>query len=1097
MSQHRSFLLLPDPKLTGRDSIQSATSEGGRVPGRGVPSSENEGNLSAFVSGRALSDDASFDLRIQTSGGIVAGATYAWRYRGEPDADWRGSNDRRFIHAQSDPFMPSGSFSLPVTVGRTAILVSTILGKEFCYSKSAAGSYLDVRWRSVGEAEGSWTSAVAVFAGGIDYSGSNVQFAGCVLPDGGFRMIVFRDNDLDIYGSEDGLSWTRIANNIHSRFAGRLLVYPEALQLVESGGYLMALFAEDQIDGSVGISRYITFLVSSDRGATWTEIDSGVLPANAFVSRYGPAGNDRFAITACGVGDAAGSFLLAVRSSISPTNLAVLYRSGLDSWSTYQSGSLGAYAQFDRLLLGRTSTHIVLLFVDLVSPLQRTSVSGEFGVSVIDRRLPLANQSFTDVKYFTGFDAFGEFRLGMANLVWNGSSLAVFGKRYSWQTGAEEDGSIYFRLGEAWSKAPISDSEWEGWSVLSGRSVGYQPIGPLFDAIEWFAEYGLPDSAPSSPWTLSASGGVCSWRGDRAMFAAPVGSYVLFQYGDPSSVGSAPTTSWLTSSSTSEIGGSLIVWESQGVVGGSTITNEVGVRVVSRDPLNFGRQMDLTVRMSLTAVSILDSVSGSTIGTITPSTAVYGSNPFTARWEFRWAFCPRPNGAGRLTVLMCRRVGDSDWLFTSPAAFAFRTISLNPSFNQYVWFGILGSTTAPLTDWRFYSLRIHEAGDLRQAVQFNGSDPVLDDDTRPQVVRGCECSTFPISLADGVEVAWGGGGGFDGDLFESVLSFQYGAENLFLGPRFEWRSDDTPSATESVVIRAGSEDHSRFRHDAVAVFGSNAEFVDLEYDDDPAFPSPTAFSLSLRRFDDLVVSSVDGTQVSVTGTTLPADGEVASSDARSYYAKVVSAAPGSTSVSDGDVFRISAQRESTLDLDSGVFLPAVVGSTLSIFADRGVKLLGSTVTARYLRVSPTGAAAPAEPYRIGSVVAGSTLPMDIPLEWEHSDSDSPTATEYRSRSGISWAYIEGPPRRSVSGTVVGDAGTFRARLRNLLRSTSRYAERPIVLAMDESDLTNPETVMLVRTPGGVDFDQTGWRYLEDEDRWIPVGDASVEFEQDV
>ena len=54
-----------------------------------------------------------------------------------------------------------------------------------------------------------------------------------------------------------------------------------------------------------------------------------------------------------------------------------------------------------------------------------------------------------------------------------------------------------------------------------------------------------------------------------------------------------------------------------------------------------------------------------------------------------------------------------------------------------------------------------------------------------------------------------------------------------------------------------------------------------------------------------------------------------------------------------------------------------------------------------------------------------------------------------------------------------------------------------MLAMDESDLTNPETVMLVRTPGGVDFDQTGWRYLEDEDRWIPVGDASVEFEQDV
>jgi hypothetical protein len=81
--------------------------------------------------------------------------------------------------------------------------------------------------------------------------------------------------------------------------------------------------------------------------------------------------------------------------------------------------------------------------------------------------------------------------------------------------------------------------------------------------------------------------------------------------------------------------------------------------------------------------------------------------------------------------------------------------------------------------------------------------------------------------------------------------------------------------------------------------------------------------------------------------------------------------------------------------------------------------------------------------------------------------------------------------------VVGDAGTFRARLRNLLRATARYVERPVVLAMDDRDLTNPDSTILARLPDGIEFEQNGWRYLSDEDRWIAVGDASMTFEEDV
>jgi len=366
------------------------------------------------------------------------------------------------------------------------------------------------------------------------------------------------------------------------------------------------------------------------------------------------------------------------------------------------------------------------------------------------------------------------------------------------------------------------------------------------------------------------------------------------------------------------------------------------------------------------------------------------------------------------------------------------------------------------------------------------------------VVRGRQCSPFPVAVVDGVETSWGGGGGFDGDRFESLVDYQYAALNTLLGPRFEWRSADSPSATESIVYVAGSEDHARFRHDSLAVFGCTTETVVVEYDDDPAFPSPTsAGTIDLRRFDSLRVESVDGETIAIAGTRTPDDGEVSSSDARSYFLRVLAIPAGATSISVGDCFEIDEQRSDVLDLGSGAFLAATVGATVAIYADRGALVYSSPAVGRYLRVSLSSASPPSGIYRLGAVVAGTTLPIDVPLEWEHSDEDAPTATTYRSRSGISWAYVEGPPRRTVTGTVVGDAGTFRARLRNLLRSTARYVERPLVVCLDDRDLTNAETTILARIPDGVAFAQTGWRYLEDEDRWIPVGDASLTFEQDV
>lgn len=1097
MAQHRSFLLLPDPSLSGDAAVHSASSEGGRVPGRGTPDSGNEGNLSAFVTGRATSDAASFDLRVQTSGGIVEGAAWAWRRMGEDNSGWRGSNDRRFIHALGDPFHPGGT-GAPIPVARTEILYSERLGKEFVY-KDRSGDQLDVLHREVGETEQPWVADIASFEGGIDFNGAeSMMFAGCVLPDGAFRMVVFRNNDLDVYHSEDGLAWERVADNIHSRFAGRLATSFNGLWLVESGGYLMISAIENNVNGSLGLGTYLTTLVSSDRGSTWTEIDAGLIPLGFALARYGPSGVDRYAISVVGVGDAAGTFIYTNRSTASPTAFITARRSGFGSWGSFDSIGMGiGSTNFDRVILGRTATHIVALVVDYAAFGSRVTSPGEYGILTLDRRVALAGQTWKQMRQATSFDGSPTSRIGLGHAAWIGSSLAVLGKKYDWQTGARVDGAIYFRLGEAWSKAPLADLVWDGYDSFAGRPVGYQPSGPLFDAIEWHADYGLPLASTFSQWILNAGGGALGYRGDRLQMVAAVGDSVSYTWNDPTSLGSAPAVSWMTSSSPTTIGGSLIEWEVQIRSGSATASEVVGVRLESRDPALATDETRLTVRIDQTSAVIYDENASTAIATLTPSAAVYGSTPFADRWEFRWVLVPRPSSRPRLTLLMARKYGTTDWIASDLVQFSKRTAALT-TYEQHVTFGILSAPASGITDCVWWSMRVHEGGDLRQAVQVASGDPLLADEERPHVVRGRECSPFPVAVVDGVEVSWGGGGGFDGDLFQSIVDYQYAAHNALLGPRFEWRSADSPSASENIVFTAGSEDHARFRHDALAVFGCNAETVQVEYDDDPAFPSPTAAgTLDLRRFDNLRISAVDGERVTIAGSALPEDGEVASNNARRFFAHVLAVPGGATSISAGDCFEIAEQRDDVLSIDSGAFLAATVGTTLAIYSDRGVLRYSASAVGRYLRVTVAAGSPPSDRFEIGALVAGSTLAFDVPLDWSHSDGDEPTATTFRSRSGISWAYIEGPPRRTVTGTVVGDAGTFRARLRNLLRSTSRYAERPVVLCMDDRDLTNAETTVLARIPGGVEFEQTGWRYLDAEDRWIPVGDASLTFDQDV
>ena len=570
--------------------------------------------------------------------------------------------------------------------------------------------------------------------------------------------------------------------------------------------------------------------------------------------------------------------------------------------------------------------------------------------------------------------------------------------------------------------------------------------------------------------------------------------------------------SWGIAKQTTEVAGSCIVWENSLVgatytTGATTARHVCGIRVLARGSSTGGypnEHVDVEVRQSLHEVMLYDNIAGPTRATLRPSEAVYGSEPFGSRWEFRLSLCPRPANYPQLALLKARKWGTENWVDTD-LLYLTRGAVPSASPRQFISFGAHASPIAGDVVQRWYGVRVHEYGDLRQApIATNAAN--LKDAFVPHVIRGRECSPFRTLIDKGVRTAWGGGGGFDGDHFSSVVQYQYDPKNALLGsPQFEWRSETgtAPISDSSIIFGAGSSEFDRFsRHQAMSITGTNASRVHVEYSDDLAFSSPTcAGVLSLQRFGPFRVSAVEGRRMRLSGTNRPPDGTVQSSDGLDFYLGFSAVAAGATTVSVGDAFRIRDNRERWVEAETGSILSSVVGSSLYIYSDRGVLLYDSIGTTdyskRYMRVTFEQSGPPSGYHKVGTIVAGTTLDLEVPLDWKYKDAQAANATTYRSRSGISWAYIEGPARRTVTGTIEGDISGFRERLRNLLRSTTQYAEYPMVLVRDDTRLTDPESVMLGKIASGLDFEQTGGRWSSASTTWVPVGDTSFQFEEEV
>jgi len=131
-------------------------------------------------------------------------------------------------------------------------------------------------------------------------------------------------------------------------------------------------------------------------------------------------------------------------------------------------------------------------------------------------------------------------------------------------------------------------------------------------------------------------------------------------------------------------------------------------------------------------------------------------------------------------------------------------------------------------------------------------------------------------------------------------------------------------------------------------------------------------------------------------------------------------------------------------------------------------------------------------HRLGTIVPGAKLDIDVPMDWSFTDNEQPNVTDHRTRGAVGWSYSEGPDQRTVIGRVVGDVTQrFRDRLRFLQRMIG-YEVRPVALILDE-DKFQP---MLCKQRAGNQQDNAAW-YVDTNGIRRTAGDVSLTFVEEV
>ena len=1170
-------MIVPDRSLR-ESTLESATSQGGIKGNVAYGSTSNNGNAKLFLDG-APTNETTYNFLINDSGSINQ-STFLWKKSTETDDDYRGENDLRLIHDVHSPFINFG------TEYCSAAYIEN-LDRELLYNKYDEDT-IKVYYRTASDTYGDYNwSNQTIDVTNIEGLGLDGSFDVCTLNDQVIMCVAY-DNDIHIYKSEDGLSFSLIAKYVFSRFVGSKVVLFD-LKIASSGNFLRMIFSAHPPSNNM-IPEALFSMSSFDGGNTWELTNSlgleGQTPNAVLTGKYST--NNHYIYDICKYDDN-GTFIICMMEFSRRVGYFGYFTATYTAYSNqpYQlNENLELPTNLPKnIFIQSTPDYLIAILVDNATNFDQ--LSSNANISTLDLKTSreykifykLKNQDintpWTDLNseksiaslnytFLNNFDIFaisgllghGTKFTKIGKLISTGADLFLFGSMYDTDTLSQETTTCYFKI-SGWSNRPAYDKNYKNFllniddrptfqqrDLIESIISEQQPAG-RFMLAQWNYINGIPaggyNSGANTPWQVFRTSSI-AYHTNAAMVINDMSlssGQCIFRYIDPHILNKAysnpnydidqnadsPPTNWFfiprndgsVYPESNLYHGSCIRWVMK-VTGGTTSSTSCFVRIngyVGKDASISGTRytrIQVAVRLAETGLVIRDEIAGSNLATLTPPSGTYGSTPFADEyWEFRWAWFPEKGNifTGDIAncVLVCRQLGSNEWLATDIVQPSKDTSVSYPSsnldlFRQAVQFGHASATSGQRSYWREFG--VHAGNDM-STFRLSNADftdvPVFNDLNRTQAYRGRLTSMNPILITDKTKAIWGGGGASEGDSFTADIAYSYSGLNpvKYNSPRVQYRSEeDIATGTVDLVFKA--PDNEYFHHSAISLFGVNCDTATIEYSDNGS-TWVVQTSISFTQADG-VVSSASGNRVSVDfdSSYSITNSKFSSDDKKSFLLKVDSAAGGAI-WSDDDYYRVDRMYgQDTMLLSTGVtqnFDSSIVGSTVSIYGSSGQDVYSSPVTRKYMKIKLTSSNnfAPDGYAKLGTVIAGTTYTFDVPLNWEFSDNEQPNVQLMRSRGNVSWGYKLGPAARTLELSMIGDVSDQKRReFRDLTRVTMNYSQFGAVLVNNAND-DDLDNIFLGRLTSGSNNENVGFYYDAQNQRWLPIGDLSLAFEE--
>lgn len=809
-------LIIPDDAMSGRLVVESVTSEAGHYVGPVSIGTSNDGDLLPGPFAHEVPSDYATMYGLVRAGGPYRTAEWRWKTTAQTSVEWKGVDQIGWASNPHDPFQGVSGYR-----NVQAACFARRLNKIFLYWATGSGTIL-VRWRAAGGDPTSWTSTsftltrpiVTISAGGMSVF---------ELADGTLRLMVVSgnpgatDNDVDVYSSTDGTTWTLASRNVISQ-AGT-----GTLQILN----MKAAVSGDWIRMIVMVNGTTYSFVSSDRGASFGRLSNftTAIPWNAQAA-------DGWALAdLVGLDDYAGTFLVFYNDGTSGGVLMMKSASRDEDYATPDAWTnIALDYEPLRICAAKTGTHVLVYVVewDGAAGDQR-----DIGCVFADRNVA-ANGDPADYRHFilaANDNSQKTMARSLASCEVDGGLILVMGRCDPDTAGAEMEygGAVYV---QQWTARSMWQDEALVGAASEPLSVWDCPLGSITDwaSTLWVNSTG---AAASRTWTSDYERFASTANGATGVISSTYQPGATPKWAD----GANMVCEWVVRQPTP---GSA----------GSDDRTAVRIRGVGTTA---GVSIDFSIRHINAQIVIYDNAAASPIATMSGlSLASYfyvGRAAITVHNAATWA---------EVAVARVDQMG-SAWSVVSGT---LNSAASGVTVQSASW-GHLTGVSGVSSDWRRFAFDYRH--DWHQGGFLN-----------PTSLRGAPVSARPWYTTAGVWTQWSGGSGFEFDTWANESRHRNEVDNLFFpSPQATWRS--TSLASQQIVLDSTNVGRAYFDHAAVAVFGSNARKVRVAYNSTNSWAAPaTETTIYADLVSGLTVSAVasDMSYVDVAGATL-SEGEYA------------------------------------------------------------------------------------------------------------------------------------------------------------------------------------------------------------------------------